>query len=43
LRWVHGDMQFAAVSDLGMIELRQFVDALRRTRPAGQVEAKPPQ
>jgi anti-sigma factor RsiW len=30
LRWVRGDMQFAAVSDLATVELRQFVEAFRQ-------------
>jgi anti-sigma factor RsiW len=35
LRWVRGDMQFAAVSDLAAVELRQFVEAFRQTGAAG--------
>lgn len=34
VRWVRGDMQYAAVSDLAMAELRQFVAAYRQDRPA---------
>jgi anti-sigma factor (TIGR02949 family) len=34
VRWVRGDLQYAAVSDLAMVELRQFVGAFRAVRPA---------
>jgi anti-sigma factor RsiW len=42
LRWVRGDMQFAAVSDLAMIDLRQFVEAFRQSRPASGADAEHP-
>jgi anti-sigma factor RsiW len=34
VRWVRGDMQYAAVSDLAMVELQQFVSAYRQVRTA---------
>jgi anti-sigma factor RsiW len=34
VRWVRGDMQYAAVSDLAMAEMRQFVAAYRQDRAA---------
>lgn len=42
LRWTRGDMQFAAVSDLATIELREFVDAFRRSRSTARIEAEQP-
>ena len=38
VRWVRGDMQYAAVSDLAMAELRQFVTAYRQDRPAAVMQ-----
>jgi anti-sigma factor RsiW len=35
VRWVRGDMQYAAVSDLAMAEMRQFIAAYRQDRAAG--------
>ena len=39
LRWTHGDMQFAAVSDLAIIDLEQFVDLFRRSHPATEADS----
>jgi len=42
LRWVRGDMRYAAVSDLGLAELRQFVAAFRQSGAAATVEPDRP-
>jgi anti-sigma factor RsiW len=41
-RWVRGDLQYAAVSDLVMVELRQFVGAYRQVRPAARPDTGRP-
>lgn len=41
LQWTHADMQYAAVSDVSMLDLRQFVEVFREGAPAGETERNP--